>query len=90
MENRFDYTLNVHLSDDSNATINVLDIVESFVYKKKFIIYTFEGENKTIFASIIKDYGDFVNLEKIESEDEINFINNEINRVCEGEIEYGL
>ena len=90
MENRFDYTLNVHLSDDSNATINVLDIVESFVYKKKFIIYTFEGENKTIFASIIKDYGDFVNLEKIKSEDEINFINNEINRVCEGEIEYGL
>ena len=90
MENRFDYTLNVHLSDDSNATINVLDIVESFVYKKKFIIYTFEGENKTIFASIIKDYGDFVNLEKIESEDEINFINNEINRVCEGEIEYGV
>ena len=79
----------VTLENGTKAIINVLDIIESFVFGKKFILYTFEGENKTLFASVLNELEDSYSLNEIVNEDEINYINSEIDRVVMGD-NYGL
>ena len=76
-----DTTLTIKLKDGDSAVINVLDIIDSNVYGKTFIIYTFEGEDKTIFASILNEKEETYSLDTITDEEEINFINSEIDRV---------
>jgi len=74
-------TLNIKLKDGDSAVINVLDIIDSKVYGKTFIIYTFEGEDETIFASILNEKEETYSLDTITDEEEINYINSEIDRV---------
>ena len=74
--------LKINLEDGSVATIDVLDIIDSKVYNKTFIIYTFEDEGKTIFASILNEDEDSYSLDTITEKEEIDFINREINRVA--------
>lgn len=76
-----DNKLTVTVEDGTQAVINVLDIIDSYAYDKTFIIYTFENENKTIFASILNEKEDSYSLDTITSQEEINYINSEINRV---------
>ena len=76
-----DNKLQIMIHDGQMVTINVLDIIDSNVYNKSFIIYTLEGENETVFASIINEENNSYSLDTIINQDEINYINSEIDRV---------
>ncbi|MBR4178217.1 MAG: hypothetical protein IKR57_02570 [Bacilli bacterium] len=81
MEEKMDNKLLITVEDGSKAVINVLDIIDSYAYNKTFMIYTFENENKTVFASILNEDTYSYSLDTITNQDEINYINNEIDRV---------
>ena len=74
-------SLTIRVEDGSIVNINVLDIIDSSVFGKTFIIYTFEGEEKTIFASILNEKAPTFSLDPITNKEEINYINSEIDRV---------
>ena len=46
------------------------------------MIYTFDGENQTVFASVLDESTTSYSLNTITSQEEIDYINSEINRVC--------
>ncbi len=68
--------------DGVETEIHVLDIIESKSYNKTFIIYTVGDNNDTIFASILNEKEDSYTLDQIQSQDEIDYINYEIDRVA--------
>ena len=82
MEDKMDNKLTITIEDGTTAVINVLDIIDSYVYDKTFMIYTFDNENQTIFASVLNEGDTSYSLDSITSKDEINYINSEINRVA--------
>lgn len=79
--NEFDNKLNVTFSNGQTVTIDVLDIIDSKAYNKSFIIYTVNEDNENVFASILNEETDTYSLDIITNQDEIDFINSEINRV---------
>ncbi len=81
MNSEFDNILEINLEDGSKAKIEVLDIIRTNVYNKTFIIYKFENDESNIFASILNEKSKTYSLDTITNEDEINYINSEINRV---------
>ncbi len=86
-----DNKLKVTIEDGSEVTINVLDIVDSLEFDKTFIIYTVNNQKDTIFSSILNEEENDYSLDTISDQKEIDFINNEIDRVVselsEGETE---
>ncbi len=74
-------SLTIKVEDGRMANINVLDIIDSSVFGKTYIIYTFEGEEKTVFASILNEKETSFSLDPITSKEEIAYINSEIDRV---------
>lgn len=86
-----DNKLKVTIEDGSEVTINVLDIVDSLEFDKTFIIYTVNNQEDTIFSSILNEEENDYSLDTISDQKEIDFINNEIDRVVselsEGETE---
>lgn len=87
MEEKFDNTLNINFTDGTNATINVLDIINSYAFNKSFMIYTFSGNEGKIFASVLNESDTSYSLDTITSQDEINYITAEIDRVVAEEDE---
>ena len=85
MEDKLDTRLSVRIEDGSNVIINVLDIIDSYTYDKTFMIYTLDGENQTIFASILNEKDTTYSLDTITNEDELNYINSEITRFATAE-----
>ena len=77
MDNR----LEINLKNGEKTIIRVLDIIDSNVYNKSFIIYTLENDNSTIFASILNETETTYSLDTIIDKEEINYINSEIDRV---------
>lgn len=82
MEDYMDNKLAITAEDGSRVVINVLDIIDSYTYNKTFMIYTFANENRSVFASVLNEDSDSYSLDTITNQDEINYINAEINRVC--------
>ncbi len=80
MEDKMDTRLSLTIEDGSKVIINVLDIIDSYTYDKTFMIYTLDGENKTVFASILNEKDTTYSLDTITNEEELNFINSEISR----------
>ena len=78
---KMDNKLPITIENGARAVINVLDIIDSYVYDKTFMIYTFDNDNQTIFASVLNEDDTSYSLDKITSQEEINYINAEINRV---------
>lgn len=78
-----DYKLNVIIEDGSVVEIEVLDIVDSNVFNKSFVIYTVGGNKENIFASILNEGENDYSLDTIEDAQEIDFINSEIDRIVE-------
>ena len=76
-----DNKLVVNIQDGTKVTVNVLDIVDSNVFNKTFVIYTLEGEDKTVFASILNEKDETYSFDTITNPEEIEYINSEINRV---------
>lgn len=81
MENK----LTIKIEDGSSVTINVLDIIDSYTYNKTFMIYTLDGENKTVFASVLNESDVTYSLDTITDEEELNYINSEITRFANAE-----
>ena len=75
--------LNVTAEDGSTISVRVLDIIDSAKFNKSFIIYTVNGDDSNIFASILNESESSYSLDLISDEDEINYINQEIDRVVE-------
>lgn len=73
--------LKVTIEDGTVVDINVLDIVDSLEFNKTFIIYTINNEEDTIFSSILNETETTFSLDTINDQKEIDFINNEIDRV---------
>lgn len=87
MEDIMDNKLTVTAEDGTRVEINVLDIIDSYAYNKTFMIYTFANENKSIFASILNEKDTSYSLDTITNQEEINYINSEINRVANEVVE---
>ena len=75
--------LNVTAEDGSTISVRVLDIIDSAKFNKSFIIYTVNGDDSNIFASILNESESSYSLDLISDEEEINYINQEIDRVVE-------
>ena len=73
--------LKVTIEDGSEVTVNVLDIIDSLEFNKTFIIYTINNEEDTIFSSILNETETTFSLDTITDQKEIDFINNEIDKV---------
>ncbi len=83
MENK----LTISTKDGTVVEINVLDIIDSYTYNKTFMIYTFANENKSIFASILNESDTSYSLDTITNQEEIDYINAEIDRVSNEMVE---
>ncbi len=83
MENK----LTISTKDGTVVEINVLDIIDSYTYNKSFMIYTFANENKSIFASILNESDTSYSLDTITNQEEIDYINSEIDRVSNEMVE---
>ncbi len=73
--------LEVTIEDGTIVTVNVLDFVDSLEFGKTYIIYTVNDQSDTIFASILNETEDSYSLDTITDQKELDFINNEIDRV---------
>ncbi len=74
--------LMITVEDGSKKVINVLDIIDSYVFNKSYMIYTFEDETNALYASIIDESDNSFSLEPITSQEELNYIDGEIDRVA--------
>ena len=88
MDDKMDNKLLITVEDGSKAVINVLDIIDSYAYNKTFMIYTFANDGRSVFASILSEDSSSYSLDTITNQDEINYINAEINRVCAENVEF--
>ena len=73
--------MKVTIEDGTTVDVNVLDIVDSLEFNKTFIIYTINNEEDTIFSSILNETETTFLLDTITDQKEIDFINNEIDKV---------
>ena len=73
--------LGVTIEDGTTVTVNVLDFVDSLEFGKTYIIYTVNDQSDTVFASILNETEDSYSLDTITDPKELDFINNEIDRV---------
>ncbi len=73
--------LEVTIENGTTVTVNVLDFVDSLEFGKTYIIYTVNDQSDTIFASILNETEDSYSLDTITDQKELDFINNEIDRV---------
>lgn len=73
--------LEVTIEDGTTVTVNVLDFVDSLEFGKTYIIYTVNDQSDTVFASILNETEDSYSLDTITDSKELDFINNEIDRV---------
>lgn len=76
-----DNKLKVTIEDGTEVTINVLDVLDSLEFNKTFIIYTVNNEEDTIFSSILNETDTSYSLDTITDQKELDYINNEIDRV---------
>lgn len=73
--------LEVTIEDGTTVSVNVLDFIDSLEFEKTYIIYTINDQSDTIFASILNETENSYSLDTITDQKELDFINNEIDRV---------
>ena len=78
-----DYKLKVTIENGTQVELEVLDIIESIEFDKTFVIYTVNGNKENIFASILNEGENDYSLDTITSDKEIEFINEEIDRIVD-------
>ena len=78
-----DNILKVTVEDGSIVYVKVLDIIDSARFNKTFIIYTVNGDESNVFASILNEKEESYSFDTIKEQDEIDYINEEIDRVVE-------
>ena len=83
MEGEFNNNIEMTLWDDTKDTVGFLDIIDSNVYVKTFVIYYVNGDTEHIFGSILNEGDTKFSFEAITNKDEIDYINAEIDRVIQ-------
>lgn len=83
MEEKYENTLTINFTDGARATINVIDIIDSYAFNKSFMIYTFAGNPSSVFASVLNMSDTSYSLGTITNQEEIDYINSEIDRVVD-------
>ncbi len=73
--------LKVTIEDGTEVVVNVLDIIDSLEFNKTYVIYTVNDQDDTIFASILNETETTYSLDTITAQNELDYINNEIDRV---------
>ena len=82
----YDTKLTLKAENGANVTIDILDIIDSEQFDKTFIIYTLDGgDSSTILASILNETDLEYSLDTIISQEEINFIDEQIRLFSEEE-----
>ena len=75
----FDTKLTLKSETGANVTIDILDIIDSHEFNKTFIIYTLVGgDSATVLASILNETDLEYSLDTITSQEEINYIDEQI------------
>ena len=75
----FNTKLTLKAENGSNVTIDILDIIDSYEFNKTFIIYTLVGgDSGTVLASILNETDFEYSLDTITSQEEINYIDEQI------------
>lgn len=85
MEEEFNRKLNLTDENGLPIVINVIDILDENEFNKEFIIYTLEGDDDTIFASVLNEKEDSYSLDAINNDNEINYVNEYIDKLVEEE-----
>lgn len=85
MEDEFSTTLTINFEDGNRATIDVIDIIDSYAFNKSFMIYTFVGNPGNVFASVLNVSDTSYSLGTITNQEELDYINSEIDRVAQEE-----
>ena len=73
-----DNSLSLYDENGVLVNINVLDILDENEFGVEFIIYTLEGDDKTVYASILNEKEDSYSLDTIYDENQMQYINNYI------------
>lgn len=82
----YDTKLTLKAENGANVTIDILDIIDSEQFDKTFIIYTLQGgDSSTILASILNETDLEYSLDTITSQEEMNFIDEQIRLFSEEE-----
>ena len=75
----FDTKLTLKSETGANVTIDILDIIDSYEFNKTFIIYTLVGgDSSTVLASILNENDYEYSLDTITSQEEINYIDEQV------------
>lgn len=85
MEEEFNRKLKLTDENGLPIVINVIDILDENEFNKEFIIYTLEGDDDTIFASVLNEKEDSYSLDAINNDNEINYVNEYIDKLVEEE-----
>ena len=80
-EVNFENQLTVETDRGEKVKLNVLDIIDSYAFNKSFIIYNFEDEPDSVYASILNEGENTYSLDTITNQEEIDYITSEIERV---------
>ncbi len=80
MKEIIDNKLTVTLENGRPLNISVLDIVDSKEFNKSYIIYTIDGDNESIFSSILNESENSYSLETINTKEEMDYINSIIDK----------
>ena len=80
-EVNFENQLTVETETGEKVKLNVLDIIDSYAFNKSFIIYNFEDEPDSVYASILNEGENTYSLDTITNQEEIDYITSEIERV---------
>ena len=79
--------LTVNAEDGTKVEIDVIDIIESEEFKKEYIVYTIGDDEETVYASVLNEKEETYSLDTIESQEELDFINKEIDKIVSMPIE---
>ena len=75
----FNTKLTLKAENGRDVTIDILDIIDSYEFNKTFIIYTLVGgDSATVLASILNETDLEYSLDTITSQEEINYIDEQI------------
>lgn len=73
-----------------DVTINIFDIIDSEEFDKTFVIYSLEGDQNTLYASILNEEELTYSLDTIEKKEEIDYVDELIKYFTEDDIEESI
>lgn len=85
MEEEFDNRLELKDENGNPVIVNVLDILDENEFGKEFIIYTLQGDETNIYASILHENGENYSLDTLENDEQIAYVNKVIDELSSEE-----